>query len=392
MELHILGTRGIPASHGGFETFAENLSVYMAAHGHDVTVYCQVGREEAEFCDVWNGVHRVVLAEKDTPGGTIRFDLRSALIAAQHREATVLTLGYNTAIFSLIHRLRGVRHLMNMDGIEWKRQKWSPPVKAWLWLNEWLGANLANHLIADHPKIKQRLQKKVSRDKITVIPYGADAVHEADEAIIRAYRLEPGRYCLVIARPEPENSILEIVEAYLDQPRPYRLVILGRYSPDVIPYHAEITRLTAHPDIDMVGSIHDTAVVRALRFHALAYVHGHQVGGTNPSLVESMAAGNAILAHDNPFNRWVAGPGAKFFGSRNELSEHFTSLMDDSDALKAMQAASSVQCERYFTQEEVLHAYERLLSGLPMEESSWEMPEKLFGEHVGWIEDIGSRL
>jgi glycosyltransferase involved in cell wall biosynthesis len=375
MELHILGTRGIPARHGGFETFAEALSVYMVARGHDVTVYCQLGPEEVEFSDVWKGVRRVGLSEKSTPDGTIRFDLRSALIASKHGGATALTLGYNTAFFSLIHRARGIRHLMNMDGIEWKRKKWTPTQKAWLWLNEWLGAHIANHLIADHPQIKQRLQGKVSRSKITVIPYGADSIHEADESIIRGYGLEPGRYCLVIARPEPENSILEIITAYLEKPRPYRLVILGKYSPEVIPYHAEVFRLATHPSIDMLGSIHETSVVRALRFHALAYVHGHQVGGTNPSLVESMACGNAVLAHDNAFNRWVAGPEAKFFTDSAELSVHFTGLTEDAEALRVMQSSSRARSEQSFMQEDVLQAYERLLLEDHLIEDRWEIAD-----------------
>ena len=373
MELHILGTRGIPATHGGFETFAEQLSLFLVSKGHHVTVYCQLGPNEPEFTDIWRDVYRVGLSEKTGPLGTISFDFRSALIASRHRNATILTLGYNTAIFSVIHRFRGVHHLMNMDGIEWKRQKWGRAQRLWLRVNEWCGSHLANALVADHPEIKNHLSPSVPSEKITVIPYGADTIEQADSEIVHKLGLEVGKYFLLVARPEPENSVLDIVKAYAQKPRSFRLVILGKYLPDQIPYHAEVLKTSENTGILFPGSIYDTAKLQALRLHAAAYLHGHQVGGTNPSLVESLAAGNAVIAHDNRFNRWVAGPNARYFSSVDQLVIHFDELQENPWLLEKMRSESKLRHNLYFKREPVLEAYEQLLLGSQLQENIWSL-------------------
>jgi glycosyltransferase involved in cell wall biosynthesis len=375
LELHILGTRGIPAKHGGFETFAEHLSLYCVSKGHKVTVYCQLGPDEERFTDMWRGVHRIGIPVENTPAGTILFDLRSALDASKNRDTTVLTLGYNTAIFSLIHRFRGVRHLMNMDGIEWMRKKWSRTQRLWLWANEWFGLHLADSLIADHPEIKLHLQRNVRSEKISVIPYGADAVTEASCDVPHRLGLTSGKYFLVVARPEPENSILEIINAYKKKWRPFRLVVLGNYFPEWNEYHAAVLKAAEQADVIFPGAIYDVSSLRALRFHAAAYIHGHQVGGTNPSLVESLAAGNAVIAHDNKFNQWVAGPSARFFSSVDELASHFDILQDNPEILDEMKSGSIARHHLYFKPELVLRAYEQLLLGLPITVDKWSQAD-----------------
>ena len=270
MQLHILGTRGVPAKHGGFETFAEQFALYMVSRGHDVTVYCQNSQHEPPFTDTWEGIHRVGLSESDGPRGTIRFDFRSALAASRQPGATLLTLGYNTAVFSLLHRFRHDRHFMNMDGIEWKRQKWSLPQRLWLRMNEWCGAHWANQLIADHPAIKAHLSELVSADKITVIPYGADAITHADAGHLERFGLQPNAYYIVIARPEPENSILEMVQAYRQSDRRFPLVLLGNYKPKENEYHARVLAAAEGSRILFPGAIYESVVVTALRFYATA--------------------------------------------------------------------------------------------------------------------------
>jgi len=207
----------------------------------------------------------------------------------------VLTLGYNTAVFCLAYRLKGIANLINMDGIEWRRQKWSTLERVWLYFNERAGCWLGNHLIADHPEIKAHLATRVANSKITMIPYGADRIDNADSGVLAQYGLQPGGYAMVIARPEPENSILEIVAAFSRKPRGMRLVVLGRYDLEM-PYHKQVMD-AASAEVMFPGAIYDKATVSALRFHSALYAHGHQVGGTNPSLVEAMGAGSAVLAH-----------------------------------------------------------------------------------------------
>lgn len=357
--VRILGIRGLPAAHGGFETFAEQLALHLVARGWRVVVYCQEDGRGATTHDVWRGVERVHI-HAAAPGarGTVQFDWRSIRDAAQHRDLC-LTLGYNTALFCAWLRLRGLPNVINMDGIEWSRAKWGPFAKAWLWLNERAGCRLGNHLVADHPEIATHLAARARAEKITMIPYGAVPVDEAPHDALPAYGLEAGRYLTLIARPEPENSVLEVVQGFSRARRGVQLAVLGRYDA-AVPYHAAVLA-AAGPEVRFLGAIYDAPLVRALRFHSLAYVHGHQVGGTNPSLVEALGAGNAVLAHDNRFNRWVAGAAAQYFSDVASFDELLGRWLQDSETQHEMRLASRARHRHAFTWEQVLERYEALL-------------------------------
>ena len=309
MEVVILGTRGIPARHGGFETFAEDLAIFLTARGHRVTVYCQSEVKSQIHEDEWNNVRRIHIYGRPGALGTIWFDL-AAVRNSLDRPGVLLTLGYNTAVFSVLYALLNRTSLMNMDGLEWKREKWSRWQRMWLRFNEYAGAKLSTHLIADHPAIGRHLEHLVPTSKITVIPYGAEVI-EADalssETILTNLGLTSTKYALVIARPEPENSLLEIIQGFSARRRDVKLVVLGNLQPMGNRYHAEVIK-AAGPEVIFPGAIYSKPLVAALRSHALLYLHGHRVGGTNPSLVEALAAGNAIIAHDNEFTRWVVVP------------------------------------------------------------------------------------
>lgn len=360
MHVLILGTRGIPAKHGGFETFAHNLSLFLKSRNHDVTVYCQQEQGEKGGRDVWNGINRVLIPAGDDALGTIKFDWAATWHSAREKDAVILTLGYNTGVFSFLYRLNRVPSLMNMDGIEWKREKWSPMQRAWLWFNELAGARAANHLIADHPEIQNHLGRHTSADKITMIPYGADAVLSAPVAPIRQYGLEPKNYFILIARSEPENSVLEIVRAYSQRRRGMPLIALGTYKPETNLYHRKVMA-AASSEVIFPGAIYDSETVKSLRFHAKAYFHGHRVGGTNPSLVESLAAGNAVIAHNNRFNRWVAGTGARFFNGADDLARILEELESSPELFLKMEEQSHIRHRQSFVHEDVLLAYEKLL-------------------------------
>jgi len=357
--LRILGTRGVPAAHGGFETFAEHLALYLVKQGWRVVVYCQEDGAGPAFNDTWEGIERVRIPVVQTgPKGTIVFDWLATRHAAQHTDLC-LTLGYNTAVFCTLLRLKGVPNLINMDGIEWSRAKWGPVAKTWFWLNDWAGCWLGNHLVADHPEIKRHLSSRVRADKITTIAYGADPLISAPETAVRALGLEPGRYLTLVARPEPENSILEVVEGFSRRPRGMLLAVLGNYAKDN-PYHRAVQE-AAGPEVRFLGAIYDKPVVQALRFHCAAYVHGHQVGGTNPSLVEALGAGNPVIAHDNRFNRWVAGAGARFFDGADGFAARLDELLENPGSLDAMRQSSLAQFQANFTWARILGEYEQLL-------------------------------
>jgi glycosyltransferase involved in cell wall biosynthesis len=355
--LRILGTRGVPAQHGGFETFAQECALYMQKRGWKVTVYCQAAGDGPITEDTWHAIRRITIPVKQSgPLSTMIFDWR-AIRHAGEEEGLVLCLGYNTALFNARLRLKGIPIIINMDGIEWKRNKWSKPAKIWLYLNEQAGLHLSDHLIADNPGIAEHLQGRFHRPPLTTIPYGAPFLENLPSGPLLQFGLIENDYLLLIARPEPENSILEIVQAFTARPRNHRLVILGNYSKN----HAYQNRIldAANDHVLFCGAIYDQEIVAALRYHCLFYVHGHTVGGTNPSLVEAMGAGNAILAHGNKFNRWVTGPeAAQFFQNEAECLARMDNLLASPATIAHMKKASRKRFLEAFTWEKVLQAYE----------------------------------
>jgi len=360
--LNIMGTRGVPAAHGGFETFAERLALYLVNRGITVTVYCRsdgaVDLEGRE--DYWRGIHRVHFGTRyGGVLGTMEFDL-ACVRHVLNRPGCDLVLGYNTAIFNVLQRIKKRQVYMNMDGIEWKRAKWSLPAKLWLLMNETIGANLCDVPIADHPEIGNHVAKR-SRTAPVVIPYGADIVGAAQDGPVRDLGLLPGKYFVSIARIEPENSIKEYVEAFTAADTDMDLLVLGRLEADNA-YHQTVLAV-ASDRVHFAGAIYDDHIVKSLRFHARAYFHGHQVGGTNPSLVEALGAGNAVIAHDNMFNRWTAGPGQHYFDSVESCQAHIQTLAHDDLALYKSRIAARERHAAEFRWHNVLGQYEALMLG-----------------------------
>lgn len=361
-ELIITGIRGVPAAHGGFETFAENLALYLVANGWKVSVYCQ--EDSGDFyIDTWEGIERIHIPVKSKGAlGTIIFDYKS-VIHSLKTTGLILTLGYNTALFNFLYVIKKRKNVINMDGIEWKRDKWGVVAKTWFWMNERFGCWFGDHLIADHPKIKEHLATRVNKDKITMIPYGAYAVGKdnSNKEILEKYGLTEKKYFLVIARPEPENSILEIVKGFsLNKERTEKLVVLGNYDFRNNEYHKKIKEF-ANDNVLFLGAIYDASSVATLRYYALAYIHGHRVGGTNPSLVESLGSKNAIIAHDNKFNRWVISDSGLFFTSDEECATQMNYLSSNEIMRMDLEEKAKVIFEERFTWKSILSQYEALL-------------------------------
>jgi glycosyltransferase involved in cell wall biosynthesis len=357
--VRILGTHGVPAAYGGFETAAENVARFLVSHGWRVVVYCQVDGSGGTSQDTWRGIERVLIPV-DVPGwrGTSKFDLLSIRHASKFDDLC-LTFGYNTAIFNLLQRAKGIPNVINMDGIEWSRSRWGFFRQAILYTNERIACLIGNHLIADHPEIEKFLLTRAPARKLTTITYGADPVTEAPASAAESRGLEPGRYLTLICRPIPENSIAELVEGFSCKPRGYKLALLGEYMPED-PYHRRVFD-SASEDVVFLGPIYDKAEVEALRLHSAAYLHGHTVGGTNPSLVEAMAAGNPVIAHDNSYNRWVAQDAAVYFSTAEEVSSRLDEILTSPATLERMRAASRRRHEAEFTWQHVAGQYEQLL-------------------------------
>ncbi len=360
-KLSITGIRGIPAAHGGFETFVEYLAPYLVENGWQITVYCQEKGDAEFYIDEWQGITRVHIPVKGTGSlSTVLFDIKSVFHVLKDKKQLNLTLGYNTAFLSIFYRLMGVKNLMNMDGIEWKRQKWSRPIKAFFYINEKLGCWFANHLIADHPAIKKHLCRNVKENKITIASYGAPAVHEADASLLVPYNLLPKEYAIMVGRIEPENSILSIIEAWSAKKRGKKLVVLGGFL-KTNAYHLKVRQM-ASDEVVFLGAIYEQRVVQALRFYARLYIHGHTVGGTNPSLLESLGAANPVLAHNNAFNKWVTHNEQVYFKDTKDCAAKLDEILNDDALLNDMSAASRKHHTECFQWKDILPQHEALLA------------------------------
>lgn len=359
--LVILGCRGVPADHGGFETFAEQIALYLAEKGWQVSVYCQEDESKASaiYLREWHGVTRLLVPTRANGSlGSIFFDWKS-MLHAMRRPGALLVLGYNTGVFAVLPRLLSRQVMINMDGLEWRRTKWSPPVQLWFWINARFAATLGTTLIADHPIIAEYYGAHTRHDKIVMIPYGAKPREDVGIEPLKALNLTPGGYFLIVCRIEPENSTLEIVRAFSAAKGSRCLVVLGRVNKNH-PYQAAVLR-AAGDKVKFLGAIYDSETTSSLRAHARAYCHGHTVGGTNPSLVESLSFGSAIIAHDNKFNRWTAGEGQFYFKDVESCETCISQVNADDEAVTRAQTAAAERFRKDFKLDSVLSSYEKLI-------------------------------
>ncbi len=359
--VRILGTRGVPANHGGFETAIENVGLFLHDQGWRVIVYCQADGKGPIVEDVWNGIERVIIpTSREGWLGTAVFDFRSIIHASRFRDVC-LTMGYNTAGFNLVQWVRRIPNVFNMDGIEWSRARWGRVKRATLWINERVACWIGDDLIADHPVIQEYLETRARKSKLTTITYGAPTISAAPTEPVTSRGLVPGKYLTLICRPVSENSILELVQGFSAKRRDHTLAIFGNYTPETDSYHRAVMD-AASDEVVFVGSVYEPEQISALRFHSSGYLHGHTVGGTNPSLVEAMGAGNAVIAHDNPFNRWVVADGAVYFRTADEAAVAISSLLEDARFRERLSEANRLRHATEFTWERIGGQYQDLLS------------------------------
>ena len=355
--INIIGTRGIPARYGGFETFAEKLSLYLVKKKWVVNVFCQEFGKSKPSKMKWNGINLIrIPVNFKGPLSTIIFDFKSALISS-HIKGLCLTLGYNTAIFNIFQKFKKQKNIFNMDGIEWERDKWNFFIKVWFYLNQNIAAILGDHLIADNPHIKNFITNKYNKKKISMIPYGAEKFTKPNKNILSKFRLKPKKYSIVIARPEPENSILEIVESFVSKKRNHQLVIFGKFEPTKNTYHKKILEVS-NSEVIFVGAIYEKKILSTLRYYCQLYIHGHTAGGTNPSLVEALGSGCVILANNNKFNKWTLGKNGFYFRNKKQCGSQFDILLDKD--LKIYAKKNYKRFLKKFQWKYILQNYEKL--------------------------------
>ena len=326
----MLGTRGIPANHGGFEACVENLAPFLAEKNLDVFVFCQLEKERDSY-ETYKGVNLVDIVVKNTGSlGTVIFDVKSIVhaIFKFNNKDLIVFFGYPTAFLFPILKVFGFKNIVNMDGVEWKRRQFGLSGKLWYWINEKIAVLTADALIGDHPKIVKHLEKiNFMNRPLYSIAYSADDNRGANisedyidselENIINGQE-----FALVIARLEPDNQILEIVRAFSREKRDFILCVAGRFDPEGYKYHRDVLA-AASSQVFFLGGVYGKNEKIFLRNRAACYLHGHTVGGTNPSLVEGLGSTSPIIAHNNEFNRGVAKDGAVYFSGENDLREIF---------------------------------------------------------------------
>jgi glycosyltransferase involved in cell wall biosynthesis len=322
MRVALLGTRGIPAQYGGFETFAEELAARLAARGHQVTVYTRrLTEADAVAVRTHRGAQvRVLPALRLKAFETLSHTLLSSLDVSRRRFDVVLMCNAaNAPLIPLIH-LKGLRLVLNVDGIERKRRKWGRLGRGYYRMCEALAARWADRLVTDAGVI-QRYYRRAWKRGSMMIPYGGDLPHPGGDAALQRFGLQPGSYFLYVSRFEPENNPDRVVESYRGVGGDAPLVLVGG-APYARMLVERVKRLAeSDPRVVLTGPVYGEGY-RELLFNARAYVHATEVGGTHPALVEAMGAGRIVFFLDNPANREVAGNvGVPFgFGVSNDLT------------------------------------------------------------------------
>jgi glycosyltransferase involved in cell wall biosynthesis len=357
LRVALLGTRGIPANYGGFETFAEEIATRLAQRGHEVTVYCR----DRHTAPCYRGVRLHYLPTiRHKYLDTLAHTFLSTLHLLTHRADAALYCNGANAIFTLWPRLFGMPVALNVDGIERKRKKWNRFAKAWYLVSEWLATFCPTRVVTDARTIEEYYRSRYRKES-TFIPYGAALGKVATSAVLDRLGLEPCRYFLYVSRMEPENHPLEVREAFERAVTPLKLALIGD-----APYAGEyIRRVRATQDTRIVipGAIYG-AGYHELGSHCFAYIHATEVGGTHPALIEAMGRGALVLYRNTPENAEVAGDAGIPF-EPDELADKIRSVLAMSEEERAaLRAKAEQRVRERYSWDAVTDAYETLLKSM----------------------------
>ena len=334
MKIAIVGTRGIPNHYGGFEQCAEYLALGLVKRGFDVIVYNSHNHPYQE--KEWNGVqiaHCYDPEDKLGTAGQFVYDLNCILDVRKRNCDIILQLGYTSSSVWGWVLPKKVVVTTNMDGLEWKRTKYSEKVKKFLRYAESLGVKYSDHLISDSIGIQDYLKGKYNAAS-TYIAYGATIFEKPDVKALNDYNLKPNQYDMLIARLEPENSIEIILDGVVKANVQRPFLIVGNHDTAYGNYLK--SKFSNHQQIQFIGGIYNIDILNNLRYYSNIYFHGHTVGGTNPSLLEAMSSNSLICANDNPFNKYILGKDAIYFQNENDVATHLTNVRYEKEIYQTM--------------------------------------------------------
>ncbi len=360
MRIAILGTRGVPASYGGFETFAEQLSTRLVARGHDVTVYCRahyVSPRQLEY----KGVRLKVLPTiRHKYFDTVVHAFISAMHAATCRYDAALICNAANAPFAPILRLMGKPVAINVDGLEHKRKKWNWMGRSYYLMAERLAVWFPNETVTDARVIQDYYLARYNAPS-TMIAYGAEVERRTDRSAVRQWGVEPNRYVLYVSRLEPENNAAMVVEAFKRVRTPHKLLIVGD-APYAHEYIRELRSLARRDRrIIFTGFVFGDAY-RALQQNAYCYVHATEVGGTHPALLEAMGYGNCVLTLDKPENVEAVGDAGIPYADAKDLEIKLQRVLRDGGIVNQYRQRAQERVRERYDWEHVVDRYEDLFA------------------------------
>jgi len=363
MRIAIIGTRGIPANYGGFETLAEQLSLRLAERGHEVTVYCRKAYATHPHGHRYKGVRLAVLPTiRHKYLDTVIHALLSTIHALPRRYDVILVCNAANTPVTFMPRLFGTPVAVNVDGLERKRKKWNALGRGWYRLSEWLSTFLPTAIITDARTIETYYLERY-RTESTFIPYGAVTRPETGTEVLERFGLRPKGYMLYVSRLEPENNADLVVKAFERVKSDRRLVIVGD-----APYASDyIRRLksTTDPRVVFTGTVFG-AGYHQLQAGAHCYIQATEVGGSHPALVEAMGFGNCVAAADVPEHREVLGENGHYFplGDPSGLAELLQRFEDQPELVAESGRANTARVAEHYSWDLVTDGYEALFERL----------------------------
>src|SRR5256714_7284037 len=359
MRIAILGTRGIPANYGGFETFAERLSTRLAARGHEVTVYCRAHYTSPRQLE-YQGVRLKVLPTiRHKYFDTVVHAFVSALHAVPGRYDAALICNAANAPFASILRLAGTPVALNVDGLEHKRKKWNWIARRYYLMAEQMATILPTEIVSD-AKVIQEYYLARHGAKSTMIAYGAE-VERRPDPLVRRWRVEPNRYVLYVSRLEPENNAHMVIEAFKRVRTAHRLLIVGD-APYARDYIKDLkARARGDKRIVFTGFVFGQDY-RALQQNAYCYVHATEVGGTHPALLEAMGYGNCVLTHATPEHLEAVGEAGLADTDESDLAEKLQRVLRDGSLVQSYRHRAQVRVQRYDDWDRIVDRYENLFA------------------------------
>lgn len=374
----IIGSRGLPAQYGGFETFVDQLVSHQVSPDIQYHVACLSNNQAYQHFDFKGVDCFTIKAPRLGPARVIAYDMMAINYALKHIKKQGIeqpifyvlgnTIGAFVAPFARkIHKMGG-RFYINPDGLEWKRAKWAKPIQAYLKYSEKIMTRHADLVISDNPGIESYIKEAYPWSKTTYIAYGTDlsptSLNSQDNKVREFYhkwQTQEKNYYLILGRFVPENNYETAIREFMASSTKRDLVIICNHEGN--PYFEELrarTEFDQDPRVKFVGTVYDQDLLKYIRKEAFAYIHGHEVGGTNPGLLEALAQTDLNLVLGVSFNQTVAKDTAQYWTKETGNLAHLIDQVDSLEDVSEWGQRAKANMKQNFTWEKIVGEYEEL--------------------------------